>query len=44
MVEDSQTAEVSEEDEVTEIDEDNLHRESVRRRAKVGQPLWRTPH
>lgn len=37
MVEDSQTGEVSDEDDVTEIDEDNLHRESVRRRFKVGQ-------
>ncbi|KAK5619272.1 1-phosphatidylinositol 4,5-bisphosphate phosphodiesterase delta-4 [Crenichthys baileyi] len=35
-VEDSLTGEVSEEDEVTEIDEDNLYRESIRRRVKVG--------
>lgn len=37
MVEDSMTGEVSDEDEAAEIDEDNLHRESVRRRIKVGQ-------
>lgn len=37
MVEDSLTGEVSDEDEVAEIDEDNLHRESVRLRVKVGQ-------
>lgn len=37
MAEDSQTGEVSDEDEVAEIDEDNLHRESLRRRVKVGQ-------
>ncbi|MEQ2165079.1 hypothetical protein GOODEAATRI_013368 [Goodea atripinnis] len=35
-VEDSLTGEVSEEDEVAEIDEDNLYRESIRRRVKVG--------
>uniref|UniRef100_A0A8C4IXJ8 Phosphoinositide phospholipase C n=1 Tax=Dicentrarchus labrax TaxID=13489 RepID=A0A8C4IXJ8_DICLA len=34
MVEDSLTGEFSDEDEVTEIDEDNLHRESVRRRVR----------
>ncbi|KAM9328462.1 1-phosphatidylinositol 4,5-bisphosphate phosphodiesterase delta-4 [Pholidichthys leucotaenia] len=34
MVEDSLTGEVSDEDEAVEIDEDNLHRESVRRRVK----------
>ncbi|MED6235107.1 1-phosphatidylinositol 4,5-bisphosphate phosphodiesterase delta-4 [Ataeniobius toweri] len=33
-VEDSLTGEVSEEDEVAEIDEDNLYRESIRRRVK----------
>lgn len=37
MVEDSLTGEVSDEDEVAEIDEDNLHHENVRRRNKVGQ-------
>ncbi len=37
MVEDSLTGEVSDEEEVTEIDDDNLHRESVRRRVKVGR-------
>lgn len=37
MVEDSMTGEVSDEDEAAEIDEDNLHRESVRRRIKVGR-------
>ena len=31
------TTEVSDEDEGAEIDEDNLHRESIRRRVKVGQ-------
>lgn len=40
MVEDSQTGEVSDEDEVAEIDEDNLHHNSVRRRIKVGQVVW----
>ncbi|XP_049919206.1 1-phosphatidylinositol 4,5-bisphosphate phosphodiesterase delta-4 isoform X2 [Epinephelus moara] len=34
MVEESQSGEVSDEEEVAEIDEDNLHRESVRRRIK----------
>ncbi|XP_076580188.1 1-phosphatidylinositol 4,5-bisphosphate phosphodiesterase delta-4 isoform X2 [Chaetodon auriga] len=34
MVEDSLTGEVSDEDEVAEFDEDNLHRESIRRRVK----------
>ncbi|KAM7365220.1 hypothetical protein PAMP_016166 [Pampus punctatissimus] len=34
IVEDTLTGEVSDEDEVAEIDEDNLHRESVRRRIK----------
>lgn len=38
MVEDSLTGEVSDEDEVAEIDKDNLHRESVRHRVKVGHP------
>ncbi|XP_039979082.1 1-phosphatidylinositol 4,5-bisphosphate phosphodiesterase delta-4 isoform X2 [Xiphias gladius] len=37
--EDSLTGEVSDEDEVAEIDEDNLHRESVRRRVKSKQHL-----
>lgn len=37
ITEDSQTGEVSDEDEVAEIDEDNLHRDSVRRRVMVGQ-------
>lgn len=41
MVDDSLTGEFSDEDEVAEIDEDNHHhRESVRRRVKVGE---RTP-
>lgn len=35
--EDSQTGEVSDEDEAAEIDEDNLHRDSVRRRVMVGR-------
>lgn len=35
-VEDSLTGEVSDEDEAAEIDEDILHRESIRRRVKVG--------
>lgn len=35
--EDAQTGEVSDEDEVAEIDEDNVHRDSVRRRVMVGQ-------
>lgn len=39
MVEDSLTGEVSDEDEVAEIDEDNLHREAIHRRVKVGQVL-----
>uniref|UniRef100_A0A673A7R0 Phosphoinositide phospholipase C n=1 Tax=Sphaeramia orbicularis TaxID=375764 RepID=A0A673A7R0_9TELE len=34
MVEDTLTVEVSDEEEVAEIDEDNLHRESLRRRVK----------
>lgn len=42
MVEDSLTGEVSDEDEVAEFDEDNLHRESIRRRVKVGQVVWGT--
>ncbi|XP_068165237.1 1-phosphatidylinositol 4,5-bisphosphate phosphodiesterase delta-4 isoform X1 [Antennarius striatus] len=37
IVEDSQSGDVSDEDEVAEIEEDNVHRESVRRRIKVGQ-------
>lgn len=37
VAEDSQTGEVSDEDEAAEIDEDNLHRDSVRRRVMVGQ-------
>lgn len=37
MAEDLQTGEVTDEDEVAEIDEDILHRESIRRRVKVGQ-------
>lgn len=37
MVEDSLNGEISDEDDVAEIDDDNLHRESVRRRLKVGQ-------
>ncbi len=40
MVEDSLSGEVSDEDEVAEIDEDNLHRESVRHRVKVGSAQW----
>uniref|UniRef100_A0AAQ5XCB1 Phosphoinositide phospholipase C n=1 Tax=Amphiprion ocellaris TaxID=80972 RepID=A0AAQ5XCB1_AMPOC len=39
MVEDSLTGEVSDEDEAAEIDENNLHRESVRRRLKSKQRL-----
>lgn len=39
MVEDLQSIEVSDEDEVAEIDEDNHHHESIRRRAKVGQAV-----
>lgn len=35
MAEDSLAGEISEEDESAEIDEDNLHTESVRRRVKV---------
>lgn len=42
MAEDSQTGEVSDEDEVAEIDEDILHRESIRRRVKVGQVAGRS--
>lgn len=41
--EDPLTGEVSEEDEVAEIDEDNLHRESIRRRVKVGVSPMQTP-
>lgn len=37
IAEDSQTGEVSDEDESAEIDEDNVHRDSVRRRIMVGQ-------
>lgn len=37
MVDDSMTTEVSDEDEGAEIDDDNLHRESIIRRVKVGQ-------
>lgn len=39
MVEDLQSIEVSDEDEVAEIDEDNHHHESIRRRVKVGQAV-----
>lgn len=37
IAEDSQTGEVSDENDVAEIDEDNLHPDSVRRRVMVGQ-------
>lgn len=37
MAEDSQTGEVSDENDVVETDEDNLHPDSVRRRVMVGQ-------
>lgn len=37
MVEDLQSTEVSDEDEGAEIDEDNHHHESIRRRVKVGR-------
>lgn len=39
MVEDLQSIEVSDEDESAEIDEDNHHHESIRRRVKVGQAV-----
>ncbi|XP_042369154.1 1-phosphatidylinositol 4,5-bisphosphate phosphodiesterase delta-4-like isoform X2 [Plectropomus leopardus] len=39
IVEDSQSGEVSDEEEVAEIDEDNLHRESLRRRVKKSKQL-----
>lgn len=42
MAEDLQTGEVSDEDEVAEIDEDILHCESIRRRVKVGQVAGRS--
>lgn len=37
MVEESLTGEVSDEEEVSEIEKDQLHRDSIRRRVKVGQ-------
>lgn len=37
ITEDSQTGEVSDEDEVAAIYEDNVHRDSMRRRVMVGQ-------
>lgn len=40
IAEESLTGEVSDEDEAAEIDEDNLHRESVRRRVKVGRVVF----
>lgn len=42
ITEDSQTGEVSDEDEAAEIDQDNVHRDSVRRRVMVGQPRNQT--
>lgn len=40
MAEDSQTGELSDEDEVADIEEENQHRESVRRTVKVCQKYW----
>lgn len=37
IADDSQTGEVSDENEAAEMDEDNLHPDSVRRRVMVGQ-------